>query len=83
MFYSVLTHRDFDNERLTNLAFWYLIPLTIIFLVQLLLNAHGFPVWSFKLLIFLMQEFGYDRGNHNVNLLKEIAWINKHFILIL
>ena len=44
MFYSVLTHRDFDNERLTNLAFLYLIPLTIIFLVQLLLNAHGFPV---------------------------------------
>ena len=83
MFYSVLTHRDFDNERLTNLAFWYLIPLTIIFQVQLLLNVHGFPVWLFELLIFLMQEFGYDRGNHNVRLLKELAWINKHFILIL
>lgn len=65
MFYSVLTHRDFDNERL----FYYI----IIFQVQLLLNVHGFPVWLFELLIFLMQEFGYDRGNHNVRLLKELA----------
>lgn len=55
---------------------WSIWPFDILFLA-IANNVHGFPVWWFELLIFLVQEFGYNRGDHNVRLLKELVWINE------